>query len=180
MREVVISSSDHLLCRAEVAENLWTRGRGLLGRQGLPEDRGLWIKSCGSVHTFLMRFPIDVVYLAADGTVVKTCSRLKPYRFSVGGRRACSVLELPAGWLHRRQVIIGQKLVVAPTNKKAADTSGRDAAKRRGSVAAPRRSRLFQWLGRSGVSGTGSETGRTNYKRSQLNRGRKVRQVGKA
>ena len=137
MREVVVISSEHLLCRAEVAENLWTRGLGLLGRQGLPGDRGLWIKSCRSVHTFLMRFPIDVVYLAADGTVVKTCSRLKPNRFSVGGRRACSVLELPAGSLHRRQVTVGQKLEVAPTNEKAADTSRRDTARRRGSMAAP-------------------------------------------
>ena len=179
MREVMISLSDHLLCRAEVADNLWTRSRGLLGRQGLPKNRGLWIRSCKSVHTFLMKFPIDVVYLSADGTVVKTCSRLKPFRLSVSGRRAHSVLELPAGLLDRKQVVVGQQLVVTPINKKSADTSGTVPGKRQRPVAATRPSHRFRWLGRGGVTPTERETGRTQDQTSQRNQIGKVRQVGK-
>ena len=120
MREALISSSEQVLCRAEVAENLWSRGRGLLGRKGFSEDHGLWISPCKSVHTFFLGFPIDVVYLAADGTVVKTCSRLKPFHFSAGGWRAHSVLELPAGFLDRKRVAVGEKLIIVPAMPSAA------------------------------------------------------------
>ena len=61
---------------------------------------------------------IDLVYLAADGTVVKTCSGLKPFRFSAGGRRARSVLELPAGFLESRPTVVGEKLAMSPVAKK--------------------------------------------------------------
>lgn len=122
MRIVTITSSEQPRCSAEVAENPWTRGWGLLGRTGLPEDQGLWIKKCKYVHTFFMRFSIDVVYLSGDGTVVKTCSRLKPFRFSAGGRRADSVLELPAGFLDRSDMVVGEKLVMATIDRQTADT----------------------------------------------------------
>ena len=121
MKQLLIGSSERLLCFAEVAENAWTRGRGLLGRKGLPEGRGLWIRPCKSVHTCFMGFPIDLAYLAADGTVVKTCSRLQPFRFSAGGRRAHSVLELPAGSLDQMQVVVGEKLSVSPVATKTSD-----------------------------------------------------------
>ena len=123
MREVMIGSSQHLQCRAEVAENLWTRSWGLLGRRGLPEDQGLWIRKCKYVHTIFMKFAIDVVYLAADGKVVKTCSGLKPFRFSAGGRRADSVLELPAGFLDRRNMAVGEKLIMLFIDQQIAETS---------------------------------------------------------
>ena len=43
--------------------NAWERLRGLLGRAPLGRDEGLLLEPCGSIHTFLMRYPIDVVYL---------------------------------------------------------------------------------------------------------------------
>ena len=123
MRRVTIALLEQPRCVAEVAENPWTRGWGLLGRTGLPEDQGLWIKQCKYVHTFFMRFPIDIAYLSRDGTVVKTCSRLKPFRFSAGGRRADSVLELPAGFLDRTEMVVGEKLVMAPSDQQTSETS---------------------------------------------------------
>jgi hypothetical protein len=70
-----------------------------------------------------MGFPIDLAYLAADGTVVKTCSRLQPFRFSTGGWLAHSVLELPAGFLDHMQVVVGEKLGVTPVAGEAADAA---------------------------------------------------------
>src|SRR5215204_7088823 len=46
--------------RADIAKNVWTRGKGLLGRRGLPEGEGLVIEPCSSIHTLFMAFPIDV------------------------------------------------------------------------------------------------------------------------
>jgi uncharacterized protein len=54
------------------------------------------IDRAGSVHMFFMRFPIDVVFLARDRTVVGVRHRLAPWRVA-GARRAVASLELPAG-----------------------------------------------------------------------------------
>ncbi len=119
MRNVLVQVAGRELCLAEVAENPWTRAVGLLGRKELPEGRGLWIRPSRSIHTFFMRFAIDVVYLDSDGTVVKTCETLRPFRLSMGGRRARSVLELPAGLLERAKVQAGDRLSLAPVDQEA-------------------------------------------------------------
>jgi hypothetical protein len=90
---------------------------GLLGRKELPEGHGLWIRPCKSIHTFFMRFPIDVAYVSSDGSVVKTCSRLRPFRLSMGGRGAHSVLELPAGSLERAGLKVGDRLSYSPVDE---------------------------------------------------------------
>jgi uncharacterized membrane protein (UPF0127 family) len=119
MRLAQIHVAGHQLCLAEVAENPWTRAVGLLGRKELPEGQGLWIRPCKSIHTFFMRFPIDVAYLASDGMVMKTCSRLRPFRLSMGGRQAHSVLELPPGFLERAEVKVGDTLSCSPVEAEA-------------------------------------------------------------
>lgn len=113
MREVTVSVAGRRLCRAEVAENPWTRSVGLLGRKGLAESRGLWIRPCSSIHTLFMRFAIDVLYLDRQRRVVKVVRRLPPFRFSLGGRGAHSVIELPAGALDGFDLAPGQEVEIA-------------------------------------------------------------------
>jgi len=48
-----------------VADRPATRNKGLLGRNSLASGEGLWIVPCEAIHTFGMRFPIDLVYLTA-------------------------------------------------------------------------------------------------------------------
>ena len=55
----------------EVADSGPKRNKGLLGRDGLAPGEGLWIVPCESVHTFFMRFPIDLVYLDRKNTIKK-------------------------------------------------------------------------------------------------------------
>ena len=94
-------------CR--VAETAASRLRGLLGRDGLPEDEALLLRPSNSVHMFFMRFPLDVVFLGADGTVVKIVPRLRPWR-AAGCLRAKAVLELAAGTCERRGLRVGHRL----------------------------------------------------------------------
>ena len=54
-----------------VARTSFTRMRGLLGRRGLAEGEGLLLQPAGSIHTFFMRFPIDVVFLDREQRVVR-------------------------------------------------------------------------------------------------------------
>jgi len=76
------------------AESPWERARGLLG--GAP--RVLWLEPCASIHTFGMRFAIDVVFLGKEGQVLRRLSSLPPGRIAGRlGARAC--VEFPCGWL---------------------------------------------------------------------------------
>ena len=79
-----------------IARSLKSRLIGLLGTPVLAAGEGLWLSPCTSVHTFFMRYPIDVVFLDAQDRVLH-CVTLKPWRFSRWIPKACAVLELVAG-----------------------------------------------------------------------------------
>jgi uncharacterized protein len=114
MRVVEVRRSDGtLLCEAELANNPFSRMRGLLGRKELAARRGMLIEPCNSVHMMFMRFPIDVVYLDRDDAVLKTVRELKPYRFSMGGRKAKSALELPAGTISETGLAPDERLSIS-------------------------------------------------------------------
>ncbi|MEM7540165.1 MAG: DUF192 domain-containing protein [Pseudomonadota bacterium] len=73
----------------------WERMRGLLGRPPLAIDEGLLIQPCGSVHTFAMSYPIDLVYLSRSMIVLKIVEALSPWQVSMGFGAAMT-LELAA------------------------------------------------------------------------------------
>jgi uncharacterized protein len=107
---LVTAGSEQVVCgRCAIADRPWTRLRGLLGRRELPSGEGMLIRPARSIHTVGMRFPIDVVYLDRDLTVLKLTRRLRPWRAS-GCLRAHSALELSAGECERVGVRIGERL----------------------------------------------------------------------
>ena len=95
-----------------VATRPLPRMRGLLGRGSLPSGEGILLCRAGSVHTFFMRFPIDVVFLDGEQVVVGIEPSLAPWRAS-GRRGAKSVVELTAGECERRGVQVGDRLVAS-------------------------------------------------------------------
>lgn len=99
-----------LSTRIEKASTLSTRMRGLLGRAGLDKDEGLWILSCNSVHTFFMKFSIDVIFLSPKGEVVRLVSHLRPFRLTRMVLGASSVLELSAGAVAEMGIRVGDQL----------------------------------------------------------------------
>ncbi|MBA3886602.1 MAG: DUF192 domain-containing protein [Acidobacteria bacterium] len=72
------------------------RRQGLLGRDGLPGGHALVIAPCSLVHTFRMRFPIDILFAGRDGRVLKIRRAVPPSRIA-GALRAFAVMELAAG-----------------------------------------------------------------------------------
>jgi uncharacterized membrane protein (UPF0127 family) len=98
--------------RVEVADTARSRNKGLLGRHGLEPGGGLWIVPCGAVHTFFMRFPIDLVYLDRKKRVRKARSRVPAWRIS-GAFWAHSVVELPAGTIQQSQTVKGDRIEIA-------------------------------------------------------------------
>jgi uncharacterized membrane protein (UPF0127 family) len=93
----------------EVADSGAKRNKGLLGRERLFPGEGLWIIPCEAVHTFWMRFPIDLVYLDSKKRIRKLRCEVRPWRLS-----ACisahSVLELPAGTIRDTRTEAGDTL----------------------------------------------------------------------
>ena len=96
--------------RISVADTWWRRLRGLLGRPPLQEGEGLLLLECDSVHTVGMRQTIDVAFLDAGGRVVRSISRLRPWRVGLGGTDAVHTLELPAGRLDETGTVPGDRL----------------------------------------------------------------------
>jgi uncharacterized membrane protein (UPF0127 family) len=94
-----------------VAASPGMRLRGLLGRDGLAADEALLLRDCWAVHTWFMRFPIDVVFLDEELRVVAVVENLAPWH-SAARRRARHVLELAAGEGARRGVAAGDTLTV--------------------------------------------------------------------
>jgi uncharacterized protein len=82
--------------RADIADTSAKRRQGLLKHSALAPGEGLWIVPCEGVHTFLMKFPIDVVFLSKQRKVLKIRANMGRRRISMS-LRAHSVLELPAG-----------------------------------------------------------------------------------
>jgi uncharacterized protein len=113
--------STQLATRLEVADTPATRSKGLLGRIGLAPGEGLWIVPCESVHTFWMKFSLDLVYLDRGLRVKKIRSAVPPWRVS-GCLTAHSVLELPAGTIIDSQTQVGDILEVIelPAEERAA------------------------------------------------------------
>lgn len=104
-----------LVSELEVASTLWSRTKGLLGRDGLSDEQALWILRCNSVHTFFMRFAIDLVFLNKRLEVTKVLERVKPGRVVWPVLSASSVVEMKAGAVERRPVRVGDKLNVDHT-----------------------------------------------------------------
>lgn len=96
LRVLNVTRGTVLATRLEAAHTGPTRRKGLLGRGGLLPGEGLWIVPCESVHTFFMRFPIDLVYLDRNNRIRKVRSAVGPWRVSAC-LAAHSILELPAG-----------------------------------------------------------------------------------
>jgi uncharacterized membrane protein (UPF0127 family) len=84
--------------RLEFAFDSDTRRRGLLGRRALAAGSAMIIAPCNSIHTFFMRFAIDVVFTAKDGRVVKVYYGMPAWRVAFGWK-AFAAIELPAGTL---------------------------------------------------------------------------------
>jgi len=99
----------------ELADTSETRRVGLLKHERLEPGSGLWIVPCESVHTFFMKFPIDLVYLDKQRKVRKVRHAVPAWRLSAC-LTAHSILELPAGTAEKSGTLPGDELVIEKLN----------------------------------------------------------------
>ena len=133
---------------AEVADGLLARLTGLLVRQALHDGEALVIPRCSSIHTWWMRFPIDVLFIRVqgarckvqgknhepstvnlerevrNGVVVKIAQDLKPFRLA-WSRGADMVIELPVNTISRTSTALGERIAINVSD--ASDIDGKSA-----------------------------------------------------
>lgn len=107
--------------RLLVADTFFSRLLGLQFRRRLPKGAGLLLIPCRSVHTFCMRFTVDVIFLSDSGRVLKVVKELRPWRIAVCRDKAHAALELASG---TASVRLGDQLRMRFT-----DTAGVDETK---------------------------------------------------
>ena len=100
--------------RVAVAATAVARMRGLLGTDELPTQRGLLLRPCRQVHSFFMRYALDLVFIDRADCVVATLPRFARNRISPFVSTAAAVLELPAGTLDERPAATGDRLDIVP------------------------------------------------------------------
>jgi|SRR5688500_17733700 len=96
--------------RVSVAATRASRRTGLLHHDSLGAGEALWIVPSRGVHTFRMRFAIDVLALDEAGVIIDRVVHLKPWRIRLPRRGTAGVLELPAGWLDRTGTALGHRI----------------------------------------------------------------------
>ncbi len=110
-----------LAARVTKADDGPSRSKGLLGHETLDADEGMWIVQpplarfvpCPTIHTFFMKFPIDVLFLDGALRVRRVIEDMKPWRLSPWVASAESILELKGGVL-RGSVRAGDRLEMRP------------------------------------------------------------------
>lgn len=95
----ILHKSIPIAQKVALADNSISRMIGLMFKPGLEAGEGLLIRPCNSIHTFFMRFNIDVLFLDKEYRVLKVIRNLKPWRMTRMYFKAFQVLELQGGTL---------------------------------------------------------------------------------
>ena len=106
-----------LASKARMAVSPFSRAKGLLGRDSLPEGEALVFPECHSIHTIGMRFPIDAIFVDRRWRVVALRPRLGPGRLVFPVWKAWGVVEMAPGTLERVPLQVGDRLNLMPSQE---------------------------------------------------------------
>jgi uncharacterized membrane protein (UPF0127 family) len=100
----------------KMAENYFTRLRGLMGKKSLADAGGLLLKRCSAVHTIGMRYALDLVFMDKSGKVVKCTEGVKPFR-TASARGAYYTLELNQGTIQKQGIKVNDRFKLQVVDK---------------------------------------------------------------
>ena len=112
MRAVNRTNNCLIAQKVLTADSFFSRARGLLNNKFFPEDEALLITHCQSIHMFLMKFSIDVLFLDKITRVVGVVEKIQPFHLSPIFWRATSALELAAGVIGKTKTSVGDQLEI--------------------------------------------------------------------
>ena len=112
MRAVELRTPSGATLRCRLADGFSSRFFGLMGRSSLPDGDAMLFAPGGTIHTFFMRFPLDVAFLSREGGVLRLAEGVRPWRLTRAPRGTKFVLELAAGQAAAHGVAEGVQLVL--------------------------------------------------------------------
>lgn len=110
MKVVNLTQNTLLSRKAGIADDFFSRLKGLLGRKNLLADEALIITHSRSIHMFFMKFSIDAVFIDKNKIVVGLVERIKPFQMSPMFFKAQDVIELPEGKIRETKTRLGDKI----------------------------------------------------------------------
>lgn len=106
----LVAKDGEIICHQMLVENnLFGRMKGLMFSSELPDCDGFLINPCNSIHTFFMRYALDVIFLDRNFKIIKIIYNLNPWKMTGIYFKSHQVLEMKAGTL-KKQLSPGEKL----------------------------------------------------------------------
>jgi len=101
-----------LAFRVRIADSIWGRLVGLLGKKSLKQDSGVWLVPANAIHTIGMLFSFDVVLIDKNFKVVGLREFVRPFSITRPNFRAESVIELPPHTIYKSRTEVGDQLLI--------------------------------------------------------------------
>ncbi len=116
MEKAMLRKGDAVLIPdVDITTSFLERFRGLMFTQSIPDGYGLMIRPCNQIHMMNMKFPLDVMYLSGDGTVLHIDENILPWKIGKTVKHAVGVVEVNAGTCARLGLEKGDKLTIEKT-----------------------------------------------------------------
>lgn len=112
MKIINLTNNVVLANEARVADTFWKRLVGLLNCNSLGKEEALILRPCSSIHTFFMRFPIDVLFLDKNNKVIGLLYEFKAFRVSRIYFDASLAIEFASGTLKPAQAKLGNSIKI--------------------------------------------------------------------
>jgi uncharacterized membrane protein (UPF0127 family) len=112
MAKLMNSQKQILLSDLQIADQMWSRMKGLLGTKDLSENSGLWLNPGNSIHTYFMKYAIDCVFLNSKLEIRKLVRNVEPGKLILPIWGARSVIEMKSGSIEKLGLQVGEQLHV--------------------------------------------------------------------
>ena len=112
MKIIDVNKSCILADKIFLADKFLSRLMGLLSFKSLEKNQAMILRPANSIHTFFMRFPIDLLFVDKNNRIVKTVSCMRPFRATSICLKSQFVIELPAGTIDAKNTSIGDCLQI--------------------------------------------------------------------
>ncbi len=109
-------SENSLFTQVRIPQGFYHNAKGLLGEAQLKENTGMLFKRCSNIHMFGMKMPLDIIFLASDGRIIKCVNSLQPWKVS-GCLGSSMTLELPKGSIEKTGLKQSMKLEIKECKK---------------------------------------------------------------
>jgi len=116
--EIINENTNKLLISNVImADTFITRLKGLMFKKKLEENTAMLIHPCNMIHTFFMKFPLDILFISKEYEVIYVIENMLPGNTSPFIKKAMGVLELPAGTIEKTNTKKGDFLNIISLRK---------------------------------------------------------------